>query len=70
MTPVHRGILLLVLALFHRPILATVLRLALIKFVARDHISLNLRFSGSFFTNLTVSDISAKRKPRPMRQRC
>ena len=56
-----RGFLyfLLILVIFHRPLLSMALRIALIKIAARDHIALNVRFSGSFFTNLTVNDVEA-----------
>ncbi len=52
-------ILFILLAVFHRPLLETGLRLALIKIAAKHHVTLDVHFSGTFFTNLTVRDIQA-----------
>lgn len=52
--------LFLFLAIFHRPLLETGLRLALIKVASSHNVKLDVHFSGSFFTNLTISGIHAE----------
>ena len=47
------------LALFHRPLLEAGMRLALIKIAAKHYVTLDVHFSGSFFTNLTIRDVKA-----------
>src|SRR4051812_36588731 len=53
------GIFLLIVAIFHRPLFAMVARFALIKVAARNNLKLDVHFSGTIFTNLTVRDIRA-----------
>jgi hypothetical protein len=53
------GIFLLIVAIFHRPLFHLGMRLVLIKVAARQNVNLEVRFSGSIFTNLTVSGIRA-----------
>src|SRR4051794_17184030 len=53
------GIVLLVLAIFHRPIVFGVARLALIKIAAKHNVKLDVRFEGSIFTNLSVLNLQA-----------
>ena len=47
------------LALFHRPLLEAGMRLALIRIAAKHYVTLDVHFSGSFFTNLTIHDVKA-----------
>lgn len=53
------GLLLLVAAIFHRPLFHTGVRLLLIQVAARQNVSLDVTFSGNIFTNLTVSGVRA-----------
>src|SRR4051812_42553713 len=53
------GIVLLVLAIFHRPIFFAVARLALIKIAAKHNVKLDVRFEGTIFTNLSVLNVRA-----------
>lgn len=53
------GIVLLVLAIFHRPIFFAVARLALIKIAAKHNVKLDVRFEGTIFTNLSVLNVHA-----------
>src|SRR4051812_17956793 len=48
-----------VLAIFHRPLFHTVARLALVKIAAKQNVKLEVKFSGSIFTNLDVRDVTA-----------
>ncbi len=52
-------ILLLLAAIFHRPLLHTGLRLALIEVAARQNVKLDVDFSGSIFTNLVLQNVRA-----------
>src|SRR5688500_12614605 len=52
-------VLFLLTAIFHRPLFNTGLRLALIKVAARQDVTLDVKFSGTIFTNLDVRDVSA-----------
>ncbi|MDB6175253.1 MAG: hypothetical protein JWL59_4564 [Chthoniobacteraceae bacterium] len=55
--------LLLVLALlivFHRPLFHTVARVVLIQLAARQHLAVDVHFSGNIFTNLTVRGVRAQ----------
>jgi hypothetical protein len=52
-------ILLLALAIFHRPLFHTVMRLVLIKAAAYQNVKLDVKFSGTIFTNLSVKDVQA-----------
>src|ERR1044071_7385835 len=51
--------LLLVAAIFHRPLFHTAARLVLIKVAMGQNVKLDVHFSGTIFTNLTVKDIQA-----------
>jgi hypothetical protein len=53
------GWLLLVVAVFHRPLFHAGFRLLLVKVAAKQNVNLEVTFSGSVFTNLTVSGIRA-----------
>ncbi len=47
-------------AIFHRPLFHTIVRLVVIKVAARQHLTVNLHLSGSIFTNLVVDGIRAR----------
>lgn len=49
-----------VLAIFHRPLLQYGIRLALVKFSAKQHIALKLEVSGTIFTNLLITNVLAE----------
>src|SRR6266550_964083 len=51
--------ILLVIAVFHRPLFHNAARLVLIQIAARHNLKLDAHFSGSIFTNLTVQAIRA-----------
>ncbi len=51
--------LLLLLAVFHRPLLRVALRTALIRIAAKHYVNLDVHFAGTFFTNLTISGVRA-----------
>lgn len=53
-------IVFLLVAIFHRPLFHTVARLALIKVAARQNLTLEVHFSGTIFTNLTVEGVRAR----------
>ena len=53
------GLLLLVVAIFHRPLFHMGMRLLLIQVAARQNVTLDVAFSGNVFTNLTVSGVRA-----------
>jgi hypothetical protein len=53
------GILLLVAAIFHRPLFHTGVRLFLIKIAAKQNLKLDVHFSGTIFTNLVVEGVHA-----------
>lgn len=53
------AVLLLLAAVFHRPLFHTVVRLALIQVAARQNVKLEVKFAGSIFTNLIVRDVQA-----------
>lgn len=53
------GLLLLVVAIFHRPIFHAGVRLLLIQVAARQNVKLDVAFSGTIFTNLTLANIRA-----------
>jgi len=53
------GWLLLVAAIFHRPLIHTVVRLVLIKVAARYNLHLDVQIAGSAFTNLVVEQVHA-----------
>ncbi len=64
------GLLLLVLAIFHRPLFHGGVRLLLIQVAARQNLTLEVRFSGSIFTHLVVEKVRAVptgRGPSPVR---
>src|SRR3954470_9560276 len=52
-------ILLLVVAVFHRPLFHFTARLILIKVAAKQHLKLDVHTEGTIWTNLTVRDITA-----------
>ncbi|HEX8295249.1 MAG TPA: translocation/assembly module TamB domain-containing protein, partial [Chthoniobacteraceae bacterium] len=54
------GVLLLLLAIFHRPLFHFTVRFALRMAAARSHVTLDLRTSGTIFTNLTVAGVHAR----------
>ncbi len=63
-------IALLVAVIFHRPLFHFTVRLALRAVAARMHLALDLRTSGTIFTNLTVEDVRARAEgdgPTPIR---
>ncbi len=65
------GLVLLVLAVFHRPLFHAGVRLLLIKVAARQNVALEVSFSGNIFTNLTVSGVRATptgKAPSPIRR--
>src|SRR5215213_3726194 len=65
------GVLLLLAAIFHRPLFHTGVRLLLIKVAARQNLTLDVHFSGSIFTNLTVRGVRAVptgKAPSPVRK--
>ncbi len=51
--------MLLVVAIFHRPLFHTAARLVLIKVAMGQNVKLDVKFSGTIFTNLTVKDVQA-----------
>ena len=53
------ALMLLVVAIFHRPLFHTGVRLLLIQVAARQNVKLDVAFSGSIFTNLTIANIRA-----------
>jgi len=65
------GLLLLVVAIFHRPLFHAGVRLLLIQVAARQNVKLEVAFSGNIFTDLTVSGIRATptgSAPSPVRR--
>ena len=54
------GILLLLLVLFHRPILIAVIRIAAVKVAARQHIHLELEVGGTVLGSLTLENVHAR----------
>ncbi len=65
------GILLLVVVVFHRPLFLTGMRLLLVQVAAKQNLKLDVHFSGSIFTNLTVEHIHAVptgHAPSPVRR--
>jgi hypothetical protein len=65
------GVLMLLAAIFHRPLFHNGVRLLLIKVAARQNLTLDVRFSGTIFTNLTVEKVSAVptgKGPSPVRK--
>ncbi len=50
----------LLVAIFHRPLFHAVVRLVVIKVAARQHLTVDLHFSGSIFTNLAVDGVRAR----------
>lgn len=54
------GWIVLVVAIFHRPLFHFTVRTALRFAAARAHVDLDLRTSGTIFTNLTVSGVKAR----------
>jgi autotransporter translocation and assembly factor TamB len=53
------GLLTLIVAIFHRPIFHAGMRLFLIQVAARQNVKLDVEFSGTIFTNLTVAKVLA-----------
>lgn len=53
------GLVLLLVAIFHRPLFYTVARLALIQIAAKQNVKLEVHFEGTIFTNLTVRNVQA-----------
>ncbi|HEV7401878.1 MAG TPA: translocation/assembly module TamB domain-containing protein [Chthoniobacteraceae bacterium] len=53
------GIVLLILAIFHRPLFFMVARVALIKIAAKHNVKLDVHFEGTIFTNLSVLHVQA-----------
>jgi hypothetical protein len=53
------GLVLLVVAIFHRPIFHGVVRFALIKVAAKYHLKLDVQLSGTIFTNLEIDHLHA-----------
>src|SRR5262245_34932916 len=65
------GIFLLIVAIFHRPLFHTGVRLLLIQVAAKQNLNVDVHFSGSIFTNLTISGIRATptgTAPSPVRK--
>ncbi len=65
------ALLLLIVAIFHRPLFHTGVRLLLIQAAARQNVKLDVSFSGNIFTSLTVSNIRATptgKAPSPVRR--
>lgn len=61
----------LVVAVFHRPLFHTGVRLLLIEVAAKQNLKVDVHFSGSIFTNLTVEGVSAVptgKAPSPVRK--
>lgn len=54
------GIFLLVVIIFHRPLFHATVRFALRTVAARMHIELDLRTSGTIFTNLSIENVKAR----------
>jgi hypothetical protein len=52
-------VLFVLLAIFHRPLFHSGVRLLLIKVAARQNLDLDVNFSGTIWTNLTVRDVLA-----------
>jgi len=59
--PIRRGLLvaLLLLVVFHRPLLIALVHAIAVKVAATQNIQLSLRIEGSIFTNLSLLDIHA-----------
>ena len=53
-------VLLLIAAIFHRPLILGGARLALILVAGRMHLKVDLHLSGNVFTNLTVAGVRAE----------
>ena len=53
------GLVLLVVAIFHRPLFHAGVRFALIKVAAKYHLKLDVQLSGSIFTNLEIDNLRA-----------
>ncbi len=53
------GIFLVLVAVFHRPLFHTGMRLFLIKIAAKQNLKLDVHFSGTVFTNLIVEGVHA-----------
>lgn len=53
------GVLLLIVAIFHRPLFHTGMRLLLVQVAAKQNVKLEVEFSGTIFTNLTVAKVRA-----------
>jgi TamB, inner membrane protein subunit of TAM complex len=51
------GVILLIVAIFHRPLFDHGVRFLVIQIAAREHLSVDLHLSGSIFTNLTVTGV-------------
>src|SRR6266567_1346460 len=51
------GVLLVIVAVFHRPLIHHGVRFIAIRVAASYHLNLDLHLSGSIFTNLTASGI-------------
>src|SRR5688500_7387766 len=53
------GVLVLVVAIFHRPLFHAGMRLLLVQVAMRQNVKLEVSFSGTVFTNLTVAGVRA-----------
>src|SRR4051812_43779667 len=53
------GLLLLVVAIFHRPLFHAAIRFTLIKVASKQNVTLDVHFGGTIFTNLTVRNVHA-----------
>src|SRR5678815_1826926 len=51
---------LLIVVIFHRPLFHHAARLVLVQLAARHNLSLDVHFSGTIFTNLTIERIRAE----------
>jgi hypothetical protein len=65
------GIVLLFVAIFHRPLFDYGVRFLVIEIAAHEHLNLDLRLSGTIFTNLTITGIRVSptgTAPTPVRR--
>ena len=65
------GVALLLVAIFHRPLFDHGVRFLAIRIAAHEHLNLDLRLSGTIFTNLTVTGIHVSptgAAPTPVRR--
>ncbi|HEX8280350.1 MAG TPA: hypothetical protein VF551_03150, partial [Chthoniobacterales bacterium] len=53
------GVLVLLLVLFHRPLISSVGRSVAIRFAAKENLKLDFRLRGTFFTSLVLENVHA-----------